>query len=147
MVHQQIPLMLKTPVSEKGLHQLGLHDSMTALEQAVSPLSNCGLTELRDCLHAVEVSLHPSCQDSLCDVTNGVAPRLEHAVEQLIEEETRLRCTLLELIEKTRCQNLAVMNNEIREAVRHWIERYQRYCSRKVDLVQDAWNQDLGTGD
>lgn len=44
--------------------QLGLHDSVCALREAVAPTSSCGFSEIRSCLHAVEVYLCRSMQDS-----------------------------------------------------------------------------------
>lgn len=122
-------------------------DSLRALELAVSRTSNCGLSEIRSCLHAAEAYFNPPLQDNVLNLTNGQEPRLEHAVGQLAEEETRLHGALQELIAKTQCQSLTAVNDEFREAVRQWMQRFRRHHDCKIDLIQDAWNQEIGTGD
>lgn len=59
-----------------GQQQLDLIDYVRALEQALRPGSNCGLSEIRSCLHAVEAHLGPSGKGNPPDVTQD--PRLEH---------------------------------------------------------------------
>lgn len=133
--------------SSFGQRQLDLLDYLRALEQAVSPTSNCGLSEIRECLYAVEVSLRHSLQDDPFNNTNGLDPRLEHAEAQLAEEEARLHGSLQELIAKTQCQSLATVDEAFCEAVRDWIRSFRRHSDRTTDLIQDAWDQDIGNGD
>lgn len=135
---------MKIQGASRGMHQIDLLDSVRALETAVGPTSSCGLSEIRNCLHAVEVRLCRSIEDS---ATNDQDPRLEQIKWQLDEEEIRLHGSLQELIAKTQSTCRAGVDDNLCDAVREWIQRYLRHRDRQADLTQDAWSLDLGTGD
>jgi hypothetical protein len=84
-------------------------------------------------------------QKGYMDVVRKREPRLERAIQQLAEEHGQLRQSLDGLIGQA--GTATGLNDNLRELIREWIERVRRHEIRENDLVQDAFNLDIGAED
>jgi DNA-binding transcriptional ArsR family regulator len=119
------------------------------LEQAVHPSSGEGLTDLRARLGATQrhVTEHFRFeeQNGYMDAVRKREPRLERVVGQLAEEHRQLARSLEVLTEQAR--TATSLEAPLREEVRGWVERVRRHEARENDIVQDAFNLDIGPED
>jgi hemerythrin-like domain-containing protein len=72
-------------------------------------------------------------------------PRLERTIYQLAKEHVQLRQSLEALIGESRAA--PSLSDTLREEIREWIERVRRHENRENDLIQGAFNLDLGAED
>ena len=72
-------------------------------------------------------------------------PRLEHALQQLVEEHRQLAASLDALLAQARAAT--ALDDTFRAAVRAWIECVRQHEIRENDLVQDAFTLDIGAED
>lgn len=72
-------------------------------------------------------------------------PRLCKAVQDLVEEHARLREALERLWEA--CCQANCIDSSIREPLRAFIATMRSHESREDDLIQEAYNRDIGPGD
>jgi hypothetical protein len=70
-------------------------------------------------------------------------PHLEHAVRALLQEHRQLARTLDELLIGSRRE----LDGALGPDVRRWVGEMRRHESRENELVEDAFNLDLGTED
>jgi hypothetical protein len=84
-------------------------------------------------------------QDGYMDKVSKREPRLERAIQQLKEEHRELTKSLDACIEQAR--TAPSLGDSVRDAVRHWIERIRQHEMRENQLVQEAFNWDIGTED
>ena len=119
------------------------------LERAVSPTSGEAHVELRTRLERARAHLTEHFgyeeQKGYMDVVRKREPRLERAIQQLAEEHGQLRQSLDGLIGQA--GTATGLNDNLRELIREWIERVRRHEIRENDLVQDAFNLDIGAED
>ena len=122
---------------------------LRGLKQAVRPFSEEGLGELRTRLGAAHAHIAEHFrfeeQNGYMDAVRKREPRLERTIQQLVEEHGQLRRSLDALIgEATAATSLG---DTLREEIREWIERVRQHEIRENDLVQDAFNLDIGGED
>ena len=79
------------------------------------------------------------------DVVRKREPRLERNIQQLADEHCQLAGTLDSLVRKSGASTK--LGDTLRQEVRAWIERVRQHEAREHDLVQDAFNLDIGTED
>jgi hypothetical protein len=119
------------------------------LEQAVRSSSGDGLAELRVRLGATQAHITEHFgfeeQNGYMDAVRKREPRLEREVQELAEEHGQLRQSLDALIGQTRAATS--VSDALRDKIREWIERVRQHEFRENDLVQDAFNQDIGVED
>ena len=72
-------------------------------------------------------------------------PRLEHAVQGLVEEHRHLVQSLDTLIEET--NEAKWLDDAFRAKVRRWIGRVRDHEAREDKLLEEAFVEDLGAGD
>ncbi len=119
------------------------------LEQAVRPSSGVGLEELRSRLEQVRARIAEHFrfeeQNGYMDAVREREPRLERTIQQLAEEHQELRQSFDALIgEATAATSLDAV---LRDEVWQWIDSIRRHEARENDLVQDAFNVDIGAED
>ncbi len=79
------------------------------------------------------------------DAVRKQEPRLEHAIQNLIDEHRELVRSLDTLIEEAEAKNK--LEDVFRQKVHRWIERVREHESRENGLLEDAFVEDLGAGD
>jgi hypothetical protein len=126
-----------------------LLEDLRKLEVAVQPSSQEELAELRARLSTTSKHITEHFrfeeQNGYMDIVRKREPRLERSIQQLAEEHRRLRQSLDMLVgELGAATNL---NDAFREGVRQWIEQVRQHETRENDLVQDAFNMDIGAED
>ena len=132
-----------------GKAHVALFADLGELEQALSPSSAEGLAELRARLGATQAHIAEHFrfeeQNGYMDEVRKREPRLARAIDQLAEEHGQLRDSLDVLIRKANaCTSLG---EGMREGIRDWTTRVRRHEVRENDLVQDAFNLDIGAED
>jgi DNA-binding transcriptional ArsR family regulator len=126
-----------------------LLEDLRKLEEAARPASGEGLAELRARLSATQTHVTEHFrfeeQNGYMDAVRKREPRLERTIQQLAEEHRQLAQSLAVLLEQARAATS--LDDPFREAVRRWIERVREHEARENDLVQDAFNLDIGAED
>lgn len=84
-------------------------------------------------------------QNGYMDRVRKHEPRLERAIQQLGDEHRQLAQSLDALIEQARVATS--LDEAFREKVRAWVEGVRQHEVRENDLVQDAFNLDIGAED
>ena len=84
-------------------------------------------------------------QNGYMDAMRKREPRLERTIEQLAAEHGQLKQSLDALVREAGAATSlsGTLQNEIRE----WVERVRQHEIRENDLVQDAFNLDIGAED
>jgi hypothetical protein len=72
-------------------------------------------------------------------------PRLEHAVRHLLQEHRELTQSLNTLIDEA--ESIQRVDKLFREKVLRWIERVRDHEARENELLEEAFEEDLGAGD
>ena len=128
---------------------VALLEDLRALEGASRQESGEGLTGLRDRLAATlnHVAAHFRFEEEngYMDVVRTREPRLEHAVQQLGEEHRQLKQSLEALLGEAR--TATVLAPALGEKVRGWLGQIRRHEARENEVVQNAFNMDLGAED
>ena len=132
-------------------HVVLLGDLQT-LEQVVRPSSGYSSEDLA-LLHARLGATHAHiCEHFRFEEQNGYMeavrrrePHLERTILQLGEEHVELKQSLAAILEEAEAARS--VNDSLREKVRQWIEHVRRHESRENELVQAAFNLDVGPED
>ena len=72
-------------------------------------------------------------------------PRLERTIEQLAQEHRELLESLTAIIGEGRTSTK--LNEAFRNKVHAWVERVRQHETHENEVVQDAFNLDLGAED
>lgn len=144
-------MKLKEKAITEGLcraHESLLED-LRRLELAVGPASGESLTELRRRLAATRTHITKHFryeeENGYMDVVRKREPRLVRTVEHLAEEHRQLSQGLDEILAEV--QQATSLSDAVREKVRLWVRHVGEHELRENDLVQDAFNQDIGAED
>jgi hypothetical protein len=123
-----------------------LHKDLQQLDQALARESAAKIRARLDATlgHLVEHFYFEE-QNGYLDAVRQREPRFEHALTKLAAEHGELKRTLEELIAKAR--PAAALDDALREAIHVWIEQVRRHEAKENDLVQDAFNLDIGPED
>jgi hypothetical protein len=84
-------------------------------------------------------------QSGWTDAVRKQEPRLEHAIQNLVDEHRELVQSLDTLIEEAEAQNK--LGDVFYQKVQRWIERVREHETRENELLEDAFVEDLGAGD
>jgi hypothetical protein len=79
------------------------------------------------------------------DVVRTREPRLERTIQQLAREHRQLAQSLEALIAQARAAT--DLHDRLQVAVREWVERVRQHEMRENNLVQDAFDLDIGAED
>jgi hypothetical protein len=136
-------------VEALGRAHEGLLEDLRHLEGAAHPAAAEGLDGLRARLAATRAHLAAHFrfeeQNGYLDAVRKREPRLERAVQQLADEHRQLAESLEGLVREAGAATS--LEDPLRQEVRAWIERVRQHEARENDLVQDAFNRDIGTED
>jgi len=140
----------ETTVAEAlGRAHAALLEDLRKLEEAARPKSREGVAELRDRLNATRAHVTEHFrfeeQNGYMDAVRKREPRLERTIEQFAEEHRQLAQALEALIE--RAGATMSLDDQFREEVRGWVERVRHHEAHENDVVQDAFNLDIGAED
>jgi hypothetical protein len=122
---------------------------LSALEHAVGPFSGEDLAELRTRLG--ETTAHITAhfrfeeQNGYMDAVKKREPRLERVIDELAAEHDQLRKSLDALIGEARAATK--LGDALRGQVRNWVDSVRKHEMRENEVVQDAFNLDIGTED
>jgi hemerythrin-like domain-containing protein len=126
-----------------------LLEDLRKLDEAVRPSSREGLADLAARLDAARAHITEHFRfeehNGYLDTVRGREPRLERAIQQLVEEHRQLAQSLDALLGKARAA--ANLDDALREDVRAWVARVRQHEVRENDLVQDAFSLDVGAED
>jgi hypothetical protein len=129
-------------------HETVLED-LRQLERAVQPAAGSKPVDLGARLASTQEHLTRHFrfeeQDGYMDAVRKREPRFERTIQQLAEEHRQLTKTLGALIGEAKGSTLA--HGSLRDRVRAWIEAVRRHETCENDLVQEAFNMDVGTED
>jgi|SRR5208283_1040539 len=139
-----------TSVAEAlGRAHAALLEDLRKLKATVRPGSENGLLELRARLDATRVHITEHFrfeeENGYMDVVRKREPRLERTILQLAEEHRQLARSLDSLIGTAR--EATRLGDPLRDEVREWIKRVRQHESHENDLIQDAFNLDIGAED
>jgi hypothetical protein len=119
------------------------------LEEAASATAGDGIVELSSHLARTKTHLtehfHFEEHNGHMDAIREREPRLEHAVQQLTGDHRQLLQSLDALLERT--QAATSLGGPLREEVRRWINHVRQHEARENELVQEAFNRDIGAED
>ena len=140
----------KNSVAEAlGQAHAALLVDLRELEQATRLFSGEDLEELRTRLGEARAHLTEHFrfeeQNGYMDAVRKREPRLERAVQQLAEEHGQLQQALAALIRDAGAETS--LGDTLRAEIRAWIERVRQHEVRENDLVQDAFDLDIGAED
>jgi hypothetical protein len=128
---------------------VALLGDLRELEEAACPASGEGLAGLRARLGAAHAHITEHFrfeeQNGYMHAVRAREPRLERAIHQLAEEHRQLARSLEALIERAR--DTTSLDDRFRDEVREWVERVRQHEARENDIVQDAFNLDIGAED
>jgi hypothetical protein len=123
-----------------------LLENLRSLEDSVGPASPEGAAELVARLGALhsQISEHFRFeeQNGYMEVVKKREPRLEHRIAQLGAEHRQLLGLLDALVSRARRPDPG-----LRSDVKNWVESVRQHEVRENELVQDAFNFDIGTED
>jgi len=141
----------KTAFSAQELgraHAALLHDLQT-LEQMLRSGGGPGVRELRSRLAAIHTHITNHFgyeeQSGWANPVLMQQPRLEHAVESLLQEHRELVAGLETLLEEAVGHD--ILPAGLSEKVLRWIQRVRAHEARENDLLERAFIEDLGAGD
>ena len=119
------------------------------LEQAVSPFPGKDVTELHSQLVATLAHITEHFrfeeQNGYMDTAKTREPRLDRTIRQLAEEHGDLRHSLEAIIRQA--SDASSLGDPLRDEIQEWIRRVRQHERRENDLVQDAFNLDIGPED
>jgi hemerythrin len=129
-------------------HQALLKD-LGKLEESVDSASEQDLQALQVRLGATRAHILDHFrfeeQNGYMDKVRNREPRLERTIDQLASEHRHLAQSLAVLIEKAK--EAKYVDQALRTEVRDWIAAVQQHESREDELVQGAFNLDIGAED
>ncbi len=108
-----------------------------------------GVVELRNRLGSTQTHLVEHFrleeQNGYMGAVRERAPRLERAIEQLALEHHELARSLQALIAQSKAATS--VDDPFRQQIREWIKRVRRHEAHENDVLQDAFNLDIGAED
>jgi len=126
-----------------------LIDDLQKLEESADPVTMPKLTDLRSKLDATRTHVTEHFrfeeQNGYMDEVRKREPRFERAIQHLAAEHRHLAQSLETLIGAAK--TAASLDETLRDAVRRWVNDVQQHEIRENDLVQDAFDQDIGGED
>jgi hypothetical protein len=129
-------------------HAVLLKDLRT-LEEAACPTSVKGLAKLRTRLRATRSHITKHFrfeeQEGYMDAVRKREPRLERTIQQLADEHRELAQSLEALVGAA--ERATRLEAQLCADVRAWVERVRGHERRENDLVQSAFNFDIGAED
>jgi DNA-binding transcriptional ArsR family regulator len=140
----------KTSIAEAlSRAHAALLEDLRKLEEAASPGSRDGLAEIRARLGATQAHIAEHFrfeeENGYLDALKKREPRLERTIRQLAEEHRQLAQSLAALVGEARAATS--LGDKFREKTREWIERVRQHEHHENDLVQNAFNLDIGAED
>jgi hypothetical protein len=128
---------------------VALRKDLGKLEEAARPASGEGAAELRARLAATRTHVleHFRFEEECgyLDVVRTREPRLERAAQGLAEEHRLLAQTLDALLAEAR--TAAQLDEAFRKRIWAWLEQLRRHEAHENEVVQDAFNLDIGAED
>ena len=125
-----------------------LLDDLRKLEQATRPAGGDGAADLRARLRLTRAHLAEHFrfeeQDGYLDPVRQREPRLERTIARLAGEHRWLVHSLKLLIREA---GDTITSEGIGKRIRAWVRSVRRHEAEERDLVQDAFNTDIGTKD
>ena len=119
------------------------------LESAIGLSANASLRYLIARLRATRAHIQEHFsfeeQNGYMDVVWKREPRLERAIDDLAREHAQLRASLDKMIEQA--STAAGIDDGLRENIYAWLTHVRQHEERENDLVQDAFELDIGTTD
>jgi hypothetical protein len=132
-----------------GRAHAALREDLAALDGSISATGSRNLAQVHARLVAAEVDVDQHFRfeevNGYMDTVRKREPRLEHTVQQLADEHRQLRVGLRFLVE--RAGSAGTLDDGLRTEVAAWIERLERHEARENELVQNAFNLDIGAED
>jgi hypothetical protein len=132
-----------------GRAHTALLKDLTKLEAGLSTTSGKSLTKLRAQLEATRKHITEHFrfeeQNGYMDVVRKREPRFERIVEQLAHEHRELTHSLDALIEQVHAARTS--GAKIQEDVKEWLKHVRAHETRENELIQDAFNLDIGAED
>jgi len=126
-----------------------LLDDLRNLEETVRSVSGEGLAELRARLSATcaQITAHFRFeeQNGYMNTVRKREPRLERTIQQLADEHRQLAESLDCLVREYGAATS--LEDTLRKEIRAWIEHVRQHEARENDLVQNAFNLDIGAED
>jgi len=123
-----------------------LLDDLRKLEEAVRPVSAERLAELRVQLGATHAHITAHFrfeeQNGYMNAVRKREPRLDRAIQLLAQEHRQLAEALNGLLKV--CGAATSLEDTLRQQVRTWIQSVRQHEAREDDLVQEAFNLDIG---
>lgn len=140
----------ETRVAEAlGRAHTALLEDLRKMDEAVHPTAGEGLAELRARLDATRRHITEHFrfeeQNGYMDAVRKREPRFERSIDQLAEEHRRLAQSLDALIGEAKAATSPT--DVLREQAREWVGRVRQHEVRENDLVQNAFNLDMGPED
>jgi hypothetical protein len=126
-----------------------LLEDLRKLREAVRPSSGEGVAELRARLDATRRHITEHFrfeeQNGYMDAIRKREPRLERAIEALAEDHRQLAQSLDVLVREA--GKAPSLGHGLRKQVEDWLARVRQHEDRETDVVQDAFNLDIGAED
>jgi hypothetical protein len=126
-----------------------LLDDLRGLEETVDPKSRLDLGQLGTRLAVAQAHVNEHFRfeerNGYMDRVRRREPRLEREIECLAEEHLELEQSLSRLFERAGTANGPM--TALRQEVLDWIKRVRQHEARENDLVQGAFNLDIGAED
>ena len=128
---------------------LALRKDLGLLEEAARTACGEGAAALRARLGATRTHVLEHFRfeedNGYLDAVRKREPRLDRAVQQLAEDHVRLARSLDALVEEA--GRASHLDEPFRAKVRAWMEQLRQHETRENDLIQDAFNTDIGAED
>jgi ElaB/YqjD/DUF883 family membrane-anchored ribosome-binding protein len=126
-----------------------LVNDLKKLGDAVAPAAKESLDGLRARLAAARADIAQHFrfeeENGYLDIVNKREPRLERAIQHLVEEHRELTRALDGVLAAAAAATR--VNNTLRRRVREWLAQVRRHEQRENQLVQDAFDFDIGAED
>jgi len=144
-----MPVTKESAVEALGRAHRVLLADLQELEEAVRPSSGEDLASLRHRLMTAQTHIRKHFQfeeqNGYMDVVKKREPRLARTIQQLAEEHGQLRQSLESLLGEV--ASAATLADRLREKTSEWVQHVRQHELRENDLVQDAFNMDIGAED
>jgi len=138
-----------TVAEELSRAHKALLEDLRKLEEAASPTAGEGLAGLRGRLDATRTHIGEHFrfeeENGYLDVVSKREPRLDRAIQQLIEEHRQLAQSLDRILGEAKAA--MGLEDALREEVQGWVKRVRQHEAREDNLIQDAFNLDIGAED
>jgi len=132
-----------------GRAHAALLDDLRKLEESVDLPSGNGLAEVRTRLTATATHIAQHFryeeQGGYMETLRKREPRLELAIQHLAQEHRLLSQSLDALRESA--ATATEVDDLLRGHIQRWVNHVRQHETRENDLVQDAYNQDIGAKD